>query len=566
MRIRIARRRPARTTHLIEVAATATARRFLVRAGGADLARAALAQLHMAYPQADLRIVELKEEPGEGRGDDPARPGPGEVVAACALAFRAPEYLPLRTWTDAEIDAARAPGADPILGILGALGGLPDGWRASYQLALVPAPDGWARRYLRLALERPLAAERRSGRADEGTPAASTFAPVAIGGLALGAWQVWRWYEAGDWPRLAQVTLALLAALAILAAILQLRNGRVPHDPQLVAQKIARPVYHAWLRLLVVAPADAPPGEVGARLAQLAAAFQQFTLAAGNGFRATKHEFAAGEGDAALADPLALVERGGARRGRLTLNTRELAGLWHLPQAGADIPLLARTAATRRAALPAAVASGCPIGVAAHQGHQGRIRLPDETLRGHLLLVAKTQMGKSSLLLHCIRYLYDEDRALLVVDPHSDLARAALALVPPGRAGDVIYLDLGDTEHPCGLNLIDAGLGWGRDLAVANTLDLFKRQFPDAWGFRMEDAFRHGLLTLYGANGRRCAADPAGGTASTRSSPSCRSTPTSPSGGGCCARRWPTRRSPTGGASTSTRSAAASSWRSSTRC
>ncbi|HEX5506180.1 MAG TPA: hypothetical protein VFW96_26415 [Thermomicrobiales bacterium] len=46
---------------------------------------------------------------------------------------------------------------------------------------------------------------------------------------------------------------------------------------------------------------------------------------------------------------------------------------------------------------------------------------------------------------------------------------------------------------------------------MSNTLDIFKRQFPDAWGFRMEDAFRHGLLTLYHANERRCAADPAGG-------------------------------------------------------
>lgn len=461
----------------------------------------------MAYPQADLRTVEL----GEDSVADPARCIPGEVVAAYALTFRAPEYLPIRTWTDAEIDAARAPGADPILGILGALGGLPDGWRASYQLAVVPAPDDWARRYLRLALERPLAAERGSGRADEGTPAASTFAPVAIGGLALGAWQVWLLYEAGDWLWLTQVALVLLAALALLATILRLRNGRALHDPQLVAQKVARPVYHARLRLLVVAPADASPGAVRARLDQLAAAFQQFTLAAGNGFLAATHEFAAGEEDVTLADPLALVEGGGSRRGRLALNTRELAGLWHLPQAGADVPLLARTAATRRAALPAAVASGYPIGVSAHQGHRGRIRLPDETLRGHLLLVAKTQMGKSSLLLHCIRYLLDEERALLVVDPHSDLARAALALVPPGREGDVIHLDLGDPEHPCGLNLIDADLGWGRDLAVANTLDLFKRQFPDAWGFRMEDAFRHGLLTLYHANERRCVADPAGG-------------------------------------------------------
>ncbi|RPI26797.1 MAG: glycine--tRNA ligase subunit beta, partial [Chloroflexota bacterium] len=61
--------------------------------------------------------------------------------------------------------------------------------------------------------------------------------------------------------------------------------------------------------------------------------------------------------------------------------------------------------------------------------------LPHELLRRHLLLVAKTRRGKSSLLLTLARYLMaaagpqGHYPALVLVDPHRDLARAALGLV-----------------------------------------------------------------------------------------------------------------------------------------
>src|SRR5690606_20463929 len=94
---------------------------------------------------------------------DPARLGPDEQVAACALVLRAPAYLPLRTFHDAELDAERNAQADPVLGILGALGDLPPDWRVLAQLVLRPAPDDWCRGYLRLAIEHPLANERSAG-------------------------------------------------------------------------------------------------------------------------------------------------------------------------------------------------------------------------------------------------------------------------------------------------------------------------------------------------------------------------------------------------------------------
>ena len=119
------------------------------------------------------------------------------------------------------------------------------------------------------------------------------------------------------------------------------------------------------------------------------------------------------------------------------------------------------------------------------------VALPDELLRRHLLLVAKTRRGKSSLLLriasHLMESTADDGRppALVLVNPHRDLAHAVLGLVPPRRRHDVLYLDVSERNRPFGLNLLDVGLGWDRDKAVSNALAIFRREFDRFWGPRM---------------------------------------------------------------------------------
>src|SRR5713226_9289082 len=118
----------------LEIGGDATARRFYARFA-TDSARGLLdAQLGAAYPQARVRQAVA----------DPARLAPGEQVTVCALALREAEYLPLRIPRDTEIAADRAPQADPLLGVLAAVGSMPAGWRAVSQLVLQPAPANWA--------------------------------------------------------------------------------------------------------------------------------------------------------------------------------------------------------------------------------------------------------------------------------------------------------------------------------------------------------------------------------------------------------------------------------------
>jgi hypothetical protein len=499
----------------LEIAATAVDRRFLVRAASDAMLEHLADQLAVAYPQATLRALPAPAlagatEADDGRnglggdGGDPAAVGAGERVVARTLVLRDAPYLPLRPFPDLAVDDERSAQADPILGILGALGRLPPGWRALSQLVVAPAPEGWARPYRRLALERPLATEYGSIREGGGSSANAQLFLLAVAALALAAWQVRAWYEARAWASLGLLVTGLGGLAALIWAARRLFQTPV-YDPRLVREKIARPARVLEIRLAVFAPLDAPDVGMQTRLDQLATAYRQFTHDEGNGLVA---RWLRGERpDLRGLAPLS------PRRTLPLLNTREVATLWHLPQSGADVALVERAGARRIAPPPRAVATGCPIGRSEQQGHTVPVAVPEDALDRNLLLVAKTRRGKSSLLLRLSRRAMEPPpgrppRALVLVDPHSDFARAALGIVPPARHGDVVFLDVARADRPFGLNLLDAGLGWDRDRAVANTLKIFHREFDGFWGPRMADCFRWGALTLFEANEAYCRADP----------------------------------------------------------
>lgn len=498
----------------LEIAATHDARWFLARAGTPAM-RAHLAELlGVAYPQAEFRSLDPAQDPTV----DPTFTRPGEQVRACALVLRGPAYLPIRTFRDQEVAADRSAQADPVLGLVRALGELPAGWRGLSQLVLRPAPENWCRPYLRLAVEHPLAHERTAAGAD--TSLTSVFLMAGLVVASVGAFQAYLWYEAGEWVQLGLLAGGVGLGLPFAYRLVRRLTKKAIYDPRLVAEKVSRLAYLAQVRIAVFAPADSPPEELTARLERIATAYRQFDLAAGNGL--VPRRLRLGGHHLGTLDALP------TGRPIPVLNSRELAGLWHLPQAQSDLPLLERTTARRRLPVPRTVARGCRIGVSVHQGREVPVALPDDLLRRHLLLVAKTRRGKSSLLLRIAEYLMTprESRAcrppagsgpsdptapgLLLVDPHRDLAEAALGIVPRERHDDVVYLNVADQTRPFGLNLLDTGLGWDRDKAVSNALDIFKREFDRFWGPRMEDAFRHALLTLYEANQAICAVDPAG--------------------------------------------------------
>ncbi len=485
----------------LEISADRERRRFLVRTGTADQQRDLVAQIGAAYPQAMLRPLGVASQSSA----DPARPDPDEQVIGCTLELRTDPYLPVRTFGDRDLDADAGPAqTDPVLGILAALGDLPDGWRAMTQLVLFgPAPGSWAQAYQRLALESPVQAERAGG----GERVSFTGPLLLLGGLGLylAGSSIYAAWQRGDWLGAGGTVVGLFGLAGLIVVLHRFFGRRTLYDPRLVQDKLSRDACRAELRLAVFARATADPEAVRVRLGRIAAAYRPFTLAAGNGFvpRPLREP---------VPDLRVLTPFG---RTSSLLNVRELAGLWHLPQAADDVALVERTTARRRLPLPATVGpgpagAGCRIGASEHQGQVVPVHIAPPLLRRHLLAVAKTRRGKSSLLLTLVHQLLiagAERRCVVLVDPHRDLAAAALGLVPPERQQDVVYLDIANRSRAFGINLLDVGLGWDRDQAVGNALRIFRREWDAFWGPRMEDAFRFALMALFEANEAYCRDD-----------------------------------------------------------
>ena len=480
----------------LELAADSNQRHFFIRAATAPVRDQILSQLGAAYPQADFREVPAKQ--------DPAYPHPGEKATACTLGLRAPAYLPLRTFTDLDVDGERAAQADPVLGILSALGDLPAGWRGLSQLVLLPAEENWCRDYQRYSVQHPLEQERVQ-RPNESIGPMLGFLVLLFGVLIVGL-QGYVLARAAQWSELAVLFAASISIItAVLWAARRLLRPTL-YDMELVREKVTRIACRTEVRLIVYAPADTSPQLMASQLTRLATAYRRYNLAAANGFMAR----AANAECTAAHSPRPWTPR----RRLAVLTTLELAGVWHLPHAAADVALLERTTARRWLPLPTAVADGCRIGTSHHQGRQVPVALPTDVLRRHLLLVAKTRRGKSTLMQRMAHHAMQAEphRAVLLVDPHRDLAEALLGLVPSQRKPDVVFLDVANTARPFGLNLLDTGLGWNRDRAVNNALAVFQREWGDRyWGPRMEDAFRYALLTLFEANRLICQADPVNG-------------------------------------------------------
>src|SRR5207302_8305154 len=148
--------------------------------------------------------------------------------------------------------------------------------------------------------------------------------------------------------------------------------------------KLSRDACAVELRLAVIAPIVADIDSVQARLDRLVAAYRPFALATGNAL--VPRAVCGGS-----ADDLRVLAPFGRPN---LLNVRELAGLWHLPQAGDDVTFLERTTSRHRLPLRSTVApradgNGCCIGVSSHQGQSVSVHLPTGLLRRHLLAVAK---------------------------------------------------------------------------------------------------------------------------------------------------------------------------------
>ena len=458
----------------LEIAGDHQSRRFLVRGtpeGVAHIRR----QLQATYDQVSFRNLSAEEDPGR----------PSNLPTACAqLTLARPAYLPVRTYENGDFEEA-----DPVKGLLGAFDGLQADEVALTQIVLKPAPQQWSRRYEGSARQ---VEKNLMGEAMSLSLVVRQFVSViaVMTAVAFGLWAILSFLQKA-WLTFFVAGILFSGAVIGVMWLYSLINEQANVDPKLVQAKIATPAFDADIRLYVVGKT---PERAHQKLREMVAAYRRLNLQSGNAFVAQSVEF----------DPRAIsVERASWLKeltARVTrLNTNELAALWHLPF-GAELPGVERTLAKRLLPLPATVQKGILIGHSIHQGQRIPVHLDEQALWHHIFMVAKTQKGKSTLMAHLAEEAMRQESAVVVVDPHGDLARSLLGLVPRARASDVLYVDFSDPHQVVGLNLLDMSQGRKADAIVSNLVHVGELIWSDNWGPRMEDAFRMALRTLLSAN------------------------------------------------------------------
>ena len=448
-------------------------------------------QLSAHYPQA--RIHEIPED------EDPLRLGEGEEAWGMTLSSGGPDYLPLGTFRD---DDLLDPGSDPLIALLGALSSLKDGERIVARLLLRSLGPDWSQAHLAKALKRPDVERRDPSYTYTTKPLQTDGVTMAILGVgALAALRGYFWIQNGEmWKAV------LLGAGVILGTVVagwawwrwKRARSRV-HDPLLIKEKVSRIAFDGQLQVTAFLRQGDTRKRSRELLGSVAAAYRHYDHPAGARFKVSKVRPAVPSASLQPPGP-------GLFGKRSVLGVREVAALWHPPGARDETPLVERSGA--RVLLPSArgVRGGAPVGHTT-AGTPRDIHFPEDLLRRHHLYVARTRMGKSTLMHHVVAHKMREKAegrdtdAIVVVDPHTDLVSGLLRHVPESLADRVRLIDLADERGAPGINLLDTRIFADRD-RTADSVVRVARGLWDQWGPRMQSILEQTVKTLHEANER----------------------------------------------------------------
>ena len=305
-------------------------------------------QIATRYPQARIQQVDAD--------DDPLLLREGEQAWSLTLRASGPEHVPLRSFRDDDLLDA---GADPLMGLLGALSELREGERVVARLLLRSLGPDWAEAHQRKAHE-PAVPQRYDSR-ELSDIRRHTNNGMAAAVLALGlvpALLGYQWWQAGEWWKTVALGGGIALGLVALGwAWYRIRKARNRvYDPLLIKEKVSRIAFEGEVQVTAILPAGTKRQRARELPGAVAAAYRDYDQAAGARFKG-------GRVRPAVPKPARMQPSGPGLFGkRSVLGVRELASLWHPPGTQDETPLVARSGA--KVLLPTArsVRGGAHVG------------------------------------------------------------------------------------------------------------------------------------------------------------------------------------------------------------
>jgi hypothetical protein len=113
----------------------------------------------------------------------------------------------------------------------------------------------------------------------------------------------------------------------------------------------------------------------------------------------------------------------------------------------------------------------------------------------HVYCLGRTGMGKSRLLVTMALQDIANGNGVAILDPHGDAAEALVRAVPEERVNDLVYLNAG-AAHPVAFNPLASADDGQTHLLASEIVSIFRKNWLESWGVRLEYILRYCILTL----------------------------------------------------------------------
>ena len=408
-------------------------------------------QVYAQYPNAEIEQVEdyIGKQVTEGQS----------FVSTGEVEMEKNSIFPIKTFRNFEVD--------PLAAITGAMSEMTHGEQAWLQIVIRPIANSWQSK------SKQYISDVKSGKDPNGTSAFKVFMNI--------------------FKELGSVLTSPADAPA--KEVVKLEPGQEEELSE-IGSKMLKVGFEFKIRVVAKAPSQVQSEQI---LRDVIASFKQFTTAHLNNLVYAKGKRTAKEiYDDYLSRRLADEEQD-------ILNIEELASVYHLPNISVETPNLAWSRARKLEPpmnLPLGTQEGVTIfGTTDYRDVSVEFGLKRRDRERHFYLLGKTGSGKSTLFKNMFLSDVMAGDGACFIDPHGDTVEELLDYIPSNRQDDVVYFNPTDVDHPVGFNMLELKDKSQRDLIADGVVEVFKKQFGDSWGPRLQYILTNTVSTALEAQG-----------------------------------------------------------------